>query len=42
MSVSFYQAMHIRVEWTRMYQDMSPVEKVNPFRHFMKFMDVKL
>ena len=29
---------HSIVEWTRIHQDMSPAEKLNPFPHFMKFM----
>ena len=37
--ISEFLPSHVRVEWIRKYQDMSSAEKVNPFPHFMKFME---
>ena len=37
--ISEFLASYVRVEWIRKYQGMSSAEKVNPFPHFMKFME---
>ena len=30
---------HLRIEWIRKYHDMSQIEKLQPFKPFMKFLE---